>query len=58
MWFCAGWQAYFGMHTPQDTEDAEQGRQRLVFDEFFYLQVLNYSAQMTETWWSNLFQHV
>lgn len=32
-------QAYFGIHTPQDAKDAEQARQRLVFDEFFYLQL-------------------
>lgn len=32
-------QAYIGIHTPQDANDAEQARQRLVFDEFFYLQV-------------------
>lgn len=32
-------QAYFGIHTPQDAKDAEQARQRLVFDEFYYLQL-------------------
>ncbi|KAG0557888.1 hypothetical protein M758_11G160300 [Ceratodon purpureus] len=32
-------QAYLGIHTPQDAKDAEQARQRLVFDEFFYLQL-------------------
>ncbi|KAL3693006.1 hypothetical protein R1sor_006657 [Riccia sorocarpa] len=31
--------AYIGIHSPQDTADAELARQRLVFDEFFYLQL-------------------
>ncbi|CAM6050174.1 unnamed protein product [Sphagnum compactum] len=32
-------QAYLGIHTPSDSQIAEKARQRLVFDEFFYLQL-------------------
>ncbi|KAG6553049.1 hypothetical protein Mapa_005386 [Marchantia paleacea] len=32
-------QAYVGIHSPLDVRDAELARQRLVFDEFFYLQL-------------------
>ncbi|KAL2634821.1 hypothetical protein R1flu_006300 [Riccia fluitans] len=32
-------QAYIGIHSPQDAMDAELARERLVFDEFFYLQL-------------------
>ena len=43
---------YFGTHTPQDTQDAElinEAADGLSLMNFL-LQVLNYSAQMTETW--------
>lgn len=32
-------QAYFGIHKPKDISEADLARKRLIFDEFFYLQV-------------------
>ncbi|GAU30858.1 hypothetical protein TSUD_15440, partial [Trifolium subterraneum] len=32
-------QAYFGIHKPKDISDADLARKRLIFDEFFYLQL-------------------
>ncbi|CAJ2674409.1 unnamed protein product [Trifolium pratense] len=31
--------AYFGIHKPKDISDADLARKRLIFDEFFYLQL-------------------
>lgn len=32
-------QAYMGIHQPKDLSEADLARKRLIFDEFFYLQV-------------------
>ncbi|RHN68912.1 hypothetical protein MtrunA17_Chr3g0119111 [Medicago truncatula] len=31
--------AYFGIHKPKDISEADLARKRLIFDEFFYLQL-------------------
>lgn len=33
-------QAYNGIHLPKSMEDADLARKRLIFDEFFYMQVV------------------
>lgn len=33
-------QAYVGIHQPKDLSEADVARKRLIFDEFFYLQVI------------------
>ena len=32
-------QAYIGIHQPKNINEADLARKRLIFDEFFYLQV-------------------
>lgn len=36
-----GMQAYIAIHQPKDLDHADLARRRLIFDEFFYLQVLS-----------------
>lgn len=33
-------QAYIGIHQPKHIDEADLARKRLIFDEFFYLQVI------------------
>lgn len=33
-------QAYIGIHQPKHVDEADLARKRLIFDEFFYLQVI------------------
>lgn len=39
-WRLLTMQAYFGIHQPKNLSEADLARKRLVFDEFFYLQVI------------------
>lgn len=34
-------QAYVGIHRPKNLTEADLARKRLIFDEFFYLQVMS-----------------
>lgn len=40
-------QAYIGIHQPSNFKEADLARKRIIFDEFFYLQVILYHLNFT-----------
>ncbi|KAG5531515.1 hypothetical protein RHGRI_026205 [Rhododendron griersonianum] len=49
--------AYFGIHLPKNLSEADLARKRLVFDEFFYLQVIYIYFAMQLFSYSTLIPH-
>ena len=40
-------QAYLGIHQPENIDAADLARRRLIFDDFFYLQVIGLLLLLT-----------